>query len=158
MASFCAKCGRKIPSDAVFCPYCSAAVRKSTRKAAPVRDAARRAEPSADFSERNARADVRNNRTMAMLAYPSVLILVPILLARRSYFARFHINQAVLPNLLGTALLILGILLTPVSSFFGWLFALLDLPLLILRAIGFRNARNGLTRELPFIGKFRFFQ
>ena len=111
-----------------------------------------------DYSERYQRADIRRNRTMAMLAYGSVLIFVPMLLARRSYFAMFHVNQAILPNTIGLGLIALAVLLAPKAAFFGWFFVLLDLPVIALRVLGFLNARSGRAKELPFIGKFRFFQ
>lgn len=155
--AYCAKCGRRIQTDARFCAYCGAVVREE-RKNDRLRETARKLDRTPDYSERYARADVRTNRTMAMLAYPSVLIVVPILFAPRSHFARFHVNQAMLPNLVGTALLLCAILLTPTAAFFGWLCAILDLPLLALRLMGFFNAYHGKAKELPFIGKFRFFQ
>ena len=156
---YCASCGRKIQSDARFCPYCAAPVRTGQRRPAEsLRGMKREMDATPDFSERYQRADVRRNRTMAMLAYGSVLIFVPLLFARRSYYARFHVNQAVLTNAVGAALVVLAVLLAPKAAILGWLFALLDLPLIALRALGFLNAKNGRAKELPFIGKFRFFQ
>lgn len=157
---YCAKCGRRIQADARFCPYCAAPVRarQQKRPAESLRGVKREMDATPDYSERYQRADIRRNRTMAMLAYGSVLIFVPMLLARRSYFARFHVNQAVLPNAVGLALVALAVLLAPKAAFFGWFFAILDLPVIALRALGFCNARNGRAKELPFVGKFRFFQ
>ena len=156
---YCANCGRRIQSDARFCPYCAAPVRaKQKRPAESLREVKREMDATPDYSERYQRADIRRNRTMAMLAYGSVLIFVPMLLARRSYFAMFHVNQAILPNTIGLGLIALSVLLAPKAAFFGWFFVLLDLPVIALRVLGFLNARSGRAKELPFIGKFRFFQ
>ena len=82
---YCASCGRKIQSDARFCPYCAAPVRTGQRRPAEsLRGMKREMDATPDFSERYQRADVRRNRTMAMLAYGSVLNFVPLLFARRS--------------------------------------------------------------------------
>lgn len=156
---YCSNCGRRIQTDARFCPYCATPVRtKQKRPVESLRGLAREMDATPDYSERYQRADVRRNRTMAMLAYLSWAVLVPIFFARRSYFARFHVNQALLPNAVGFALICLAVLLAPKAAFFGWFFALLDVPVAALRVLGFLNARNGKAKELPFVGKFRFFQ
>lgn len=157
---YCSNCGRRIQTDARFCPYCATPVRgkQQKRPTESLRGMKRELDATPDYSERYQRADIRRNRTMAMLAYGSVLIFVPMLFARRSYFAMFHVNQAILPNAAGLALIALAILLSPTAAFFGWFFALLDLPVIALRVLGFLNARSGRAKELPFVGKFRFFQ
>lgn len=156
---YCSNCGRQIQNDARFCPYCATPVRtKKTRPAESLRGLAREMDGTPDYSERYQRADIRRNRTMAMLAYLSWAIVVPIIFARRSYFAVFHVNQALLPNAVGFTLICLAIFLSPTAAFFGWLFVLLDVPVIALRVLGFLNARSGRAKELPFVGKFRFFQ
>ena len=38
-------------------------------------------------------ADIEKNKPMAILAYLSWLVLIPVLLGRKSKFARYHANQ-----------------------------------------------------------------
>ena len=40
--------------------------------------------------------DIQNNKIMAILSYFGILVLVPILAAKESKFARFHANQGLI--------------------------------------------------------------
>ena len=71
--------------------------------------------------------DAQDNKVMAILAYFGPLVLVPILAARESRFARYHANQ-------GLVLLIVGIVF------------------LVLAVIGIINASKGEMKPLPGIG------
>ena len=46
-----------------------------------------------DFTEEFEQEDIQNNKTMAILAYIGILVLIPIFAAKESKFARFHANQ-----------------------------------------------------------------
>ena len=46
-----------------------------------------------DTTASYAAADVQNNKVMAVLSYIGILVLIPILAAKESPFARFHANQ-----------------------------------------------------------------
>ena len=102
--------------------------------------------------------DIEKNKVMAILAYLSWLVLIPLLAAKESKFARFHANQglvlAIAEIILGIALGILeGIPL--IGLIFGLVGGLLGLVCLILAILGIVNAANGKAKELPVIGKFR---
>lgn len=102
--------------------------------------------------------DVEKNKVFAVLAYLGILVLVPLLAAKDSPFARFHANQ-------GLVLLISAILLGFVMSFtttallFSGEFALaglvylLWLAPLVFAVIGIINAANGEMKKLPLIGE-----
>ena len=102
--------------------------------------------------------DINNNKAMAILAYLSWLVLIPLFAARESPFARFHVNQ-------GLALAIVEIICWIVFGILskipiiGWLFVvvewLVSLACLILAILGIVNAVNGRAKELPVVGKFR---
>lgn len=103
-------------------------------------------------------ADIEKNKVMAILAYLSWLVLVPIFCANNSKFARFHINQGLLLAIAETAFLVVfGIL--SVIPLLGWIFAviesLLGLVFLVFAVLGIVNAASGKAKELPVIGKFR---
>ena len=101
-------------------------------------------------------ADIEKNKGMAVLAYLSWLVLIPLFAARESPFARFHVNQ-------GLALAITELICWVVFGILsripliGWLFAviewLISLACLVLTILGIVNAVNGRARKLPVIGK-----
>lgn len=100
---------------------------------------------------------------MAVLAYLGILVLVPLLAAKESKFARFHANQ-------GLVLLIAEIILTLVQrivsgvllSIFwgsGLMSALMSLIAvavwafsIVMLILGIVNAANGRAKQLPLIG------
>ena len=102
--------------------------------------------------------DIEQNKVMALLAYLSILVLIPIFAAPRSKFARFHVNQGIVLAIAEVIASILAGILTSIP-FIGWLFGivfgLIDLAAFILAVLGILNAVNGKAKELPFIGKFR---
>lgn len=107
--------------------------------------------------------DPEIKKGMAVLAYFSWLILIPLLLARKNAFARFHINQALvlflistvgnwLANLIGELLLNISPYLTlAVSGLFG----IIGLIVFVLGIIGIINALQGKMKPLPIIGSIR---
>ncbi len=96
--------------------------------------------------------DIQNNKVMAILAYLGILVLVPLLGAKQSPFARFHTNQGLLliicEIVLSIAVAILGGI--PVIGFL--LKLVRGLGTLALLIIGIVNAANGRAKELPLIG------
>ena len=103
-------------------------------------------------------SDIEQNKVMAILAYLSWLVLVPIFGAKESKFARFHANQGLV---LAIAEIICWVVLGILSSlpFIGWIFGILDglfsLVCLLFAVLGIVNAANGKAKELPLVGKFR---
>ncbi len=102
--------------------------------------------------------DVRKNKAMAILAYLSVLVLIPLFLAKSSKFARFHCNQGLILAILELICwIVLGIL--GVLPLLGWIFRLangvLGVVFLLLSALGIVNAVNGRAKELPVVGGLR---
>ena len=95
---------------------------------------------------------------MAILAYLSWLVLIPLFAAKDSKFARFHCNQGLV---LAIAEIIAWVVFGLLSKLplIGWLFAivewLISLCCFVLLVIGILNAVNGRAKELPLIGSFR---
>ena len=95
--------------------------------------------------------DIQNNKAMAILAYIGILVLVPLLAAKESRFARFHANQGLV---LLIAEIICGVL--SVIPILGFLFSLVGyVGGLVFMVLGIINAAKGQAKELPIIGKFR---
>ena len=102
--------------------------------------------------------DIQQNKVMAVLAYLSWLVLVPIFGAKNSPFARFHANQGLA---LAIADIVCALILRILAKLplVGWVFSiaggLLGLVCLAFAIIGIVNAASGRAKELPIVGKFR---
>ena len=106
---------------------------------------------------------------MALLSYFGILVLVPILVAKHSPFARFHANQGL--NLMiamfgyivadGVVTAILravlwrGLGLWSIYSMCSSLLNILYVAFTVLAIIGIVNVLNGRAKDLPIIGKYR---
>ena len=100
-------------------------------------------------------ADVQNNKVMGVLSYLGILVLIPLLAARNSPFARFHCNQGIV---LALAEVVAGVVLGIGRRMLlvGWIFRLVgslaSILWIVLAVIGILNAINGRAKELPVIG------
>lgn len=136
--TFCKKCGAQIPDGSQSCPSCGASTGAS------------------DFTASFDSQDIESNKVMAILAYLSWLVIIPLVAAPQSRFARFHANQglvlAIISTIWGVVTGILGVI-----PFIGWIIAAImgiaSIAFLILMIIGIVNAVNGEAKELPIIGK-----
>ncbi len=107
--------------------------------------------------------DISSNKGMAILAYLSWLVLIPLFAAKNSPFAKYHTSQGFTLWLAGIVWNVVSWLLSKVFSLIPFLGGILNLLLglisfaigiaiLVLAIIGIVNAAKGLARELPFIG------
>lgn len=115
-----------------------------------------------DTTSQYDRKDIDGNKTAAVFSYIGVLVLVPILAAKGSKFAKFHANQ-------GLALLLAwlvynfsaGIAATALLSVSWGLYPavrvirLLGILYIAFAVLGIKNAAEGKAKELPLIGKLR---
>lgn len=109
-------------------------------------------------------ADIEKNKVMAVLAYLGILVLVPILAAKDSKFARYHANQGLILFITWIAVMVVvGCPLTLFQIFvhIKFLGCCLDLVpfalfigLLVLAIMGIINAVNGVMKPLPVIGSY----
>ena len=103
-----------------------------------------------DFSDEMDPEDVEKNKVMAILAYIGILVLIPILAAKDSKFAKFHANQ-------GLVLFLLAIVVSALAKLnvIGWLFGIVDVVVVILAVVGIVYAAQGKAKELPVIGNWK---
>jgi uncharacterized membrane protein len=94
--------------------------------------------------------DIEDNKVMAILAYIWILLLVPLLAAKDSKYARYHAYQGVTLFIAWVAVRALGWILPYNLS---GLVTIASLGLLVLAIIGILNAFNGRAKPLPLIGK-----
>lgn len=100
---------------------------------------------------------------MAVLAYFGILVLIPILAAKESKFARFHANQGLILLITGVAYSIFVQVVIKIVAFIsyaltgivGIALGLAWLLLLVLAIIGIINAVKGEFKQLPLIGQFQ---
>ena len=150
----CPMCGNNLDDSAKFCSVCGAKLENSRESSAAqtkfeefVNDFTNTADTSAEYTAE----DVANNRVMAILAYLSLLFLVPLLSAKESPFARYHTNQGIIVFIIHAV----GVMLTQIPEV-GWVVgAVISLFTTVLTIIGILNAYNGKAKELPLVGKFR---
>ena len=110
---------------------------------------------TADFDKK----DIEDNTAMGILAYIGILVLIPMLAAKDSKFARYHTNQGFTLFLFGfCTAVILGILgiIPYVGIVFRILGALVGLCFFVFMILGIVNVVQGKAKELPLIGKYRF--
>ena len=113
---------------------------------------------TADHTDEFDPSDIEQNKVMAVLAYLSWLVLIPLFAAKESRFARFHCNQGIV---LAIAELIVWVLYGILRNIplIGWIFSLvrwvISLVCLVMAVIGILNAVSGKAKDLPVIGSFR---
>ena len=154
--AFCRNCGKEIEENHPFCPYCGVDT-GIPKKEPEVNKSSFMDTPEIEVDP----SDAEKNRVMGVLSYLGILVLVPLLAAPDSKFARFHANQGLLLLIAEVAL---GIVLGLVSGLF-WVLGLgfiediadaaLSIGSLTLMVIGIVNAAKGKAKELPIIGKYR---
>lgn len=106
--------------------------------------------------------DIQNNKAMAILAYFGPLVLIPLLAAKGSKFARYHSNQGLVLCIVAIAYGIIYGILSSTILFISWrlyflisIIGLVGIVFLVLAILGIVNAANGKVKELPVIGKIK---
>lgn len=147
--AFCGKCGKQVQDGVTFCPECGAAI----GAAAPVQVALN-----------SDQQDAQNNKVMAILAYLSWLVLIPLFAAKNSKFARFHTNQGLILAIIEIAWWILMAILTGIATAsYSWGFLSIvgtiswigSIAFLVFAILGIVNVTKLEMKELPLIGKFK---
>lgn len=117
----------------------------------PVENDQNAAGPAPEAAPVSAAPTAENNRTvMGVLAYISVLVLIPYFTAKNDPFVQFHVRQGFV--LLAIEVLVyiaanLMIFIAPI-----WLFV--QIATIVLSIIGIINVIQGKEKELPFVGAF----
>lgn len=143
--AFCRNCGTELNDGAKFCPFCGAPAGTEQQQAAyaPVQ------------------TDAQQNKVMGILAYLSWLVLVPLLAAKESPFARYHTNQGLALAIVEIAWWILSAILTAIAgasyslgliAIVGVISWILGIIFLVFSIIGIVNAAKGEMKPLPLIG------
>jgi uncharacterized membrane protein len=115
-----------------------------------------------DATSSYSQSDIEQNKVMAVLAYLGFLVLVPILAAKESPYARFHASQGLNLFVSEVAFGIINVILTLIFSFIPllnvvWLIIawLIGIAFFVLMILGIVNAVQGKAKQLPIVGSFR---
>lgn len=137
---YCPSCGAEVTTDAQMCPVCGAPIDPDIQQVQSVQN-----------NSVSDEMDAQKNKGMAVLSYIGLLFLIPLLAAKDSGFARFHVNQGLVLFLLE---ILCGVLMAiPVL---GWILGIVGYAgALVIGVIGILNAIRGEKKELPIIGKIQ---
>ncbi len=161
--AFCKQCGSQLDDGVKFCQKCGAPTEENaTQGQAQSQNKSNGFDAILNTPDKTAEfdaADINGNKVMAVLSYFGILVLIPILAAKNSKYARYHANQGLV---LLIAEVVISVASAIVTSFLGGIvvlgtvlslaFTLLDLATLALAVIGIVNAAQGKAKELPVIG------
>lgn len=106
--------------------------------------------------------DIEKNKSMAVLAYLGILVLIPYFSAKESPYARFHTNQGLVlciaAILYSVACSIVNAIILAISwklYFITSILGFAGITFLVLAIMGIVNAVKGRVKELPLLGKYR---
>lgn len=102
--------------------------------------------------------DIQRNQSYCIFAYLSWLVLIPLLAAPSSRYARYHSNQGIVLAICGTVgSTVLGALsLIPYAGLvFSIILGLYTALIFVFAVIGIIHVINGQARPLPIIGGIR---
>jgi uncharacterized membrane protein len=168
--AFCPKCGKEVTEEAKFCTSCGAKLAEEAKTEEgkqeasssetkldmdeledTIKEKAQELLNTADCTTEFDAADIETNKLLSILSYIGILWLIPLLVAPKSGFARFHVNQGLV---LWIANILVGFL--AVIPILGWIAAFVcGIISFILMILGIINAAQGIAKELPIIGKFK---
>ncbi len=152
---YCRNCNTKLQPNRDSCPNCGEPMSLAEKVAVNVTHIMFNTK---DTTYEFAPEDIEQNIVMAMLSYLNLLVLVPLLAANGSKFARFHANQGIVLLILSIACNALVFILIPIPPLlfivlpFQWI---LNTAFLIMIVIGIVNSLQGKARELPLIGSIK---
>lgn len=165
--SICPNCKAEVDDNLIVCPECKAVLAEPAKASGSKEDEINKRieefnnteDSTADFDQ----TDIDQNKIMAVLAYFGPLVLVPILGAPKSPFARYHSNQGLV---LFIAEIVYGIIYAILSTvFYSISFSLgsiltsvlgiVYVVIAIIAIIGIINAIQGKAKALPVIGNIK---
>ena len=147
--AYCTKCGTELQEGAKFCTKCGQEVTDAPKQKKTLEEVLDTPETPMDEK------DIADNKVMAVLSYFGLLVLIPILAAKNSPYARYHANQGLILLIASFVAQIVSNILLMIPLVGVLLSGILGLVSLAYLIIGVVNACTGKAKELPYIGKFK---
>ena len=158
--AYCNKCGTQMSDDIKFCPSCGTP--NQVREEKIEENKFSKVMDTQDSTSEFKQSDIDNNKAMAVMAYLGILVLIPIIGAKDSAYARFHANQGLIlciaAILYSVAYSVISAIVLAISwrlYFITTILGFVGLVFGVLAIIGIINALNGRAKELPIIGKYK---
>jgi len=159
--STCPKCGASVEDGVKFCQTCGEAIPAAGQNDAQqnnFQSTINNLGNTPDSTDEFDQADINANKGLACLSYLSLLVLIPLFVAKESKFARFHVNQGLVLAVAGIALSVLGGIVGRIP-FIGWILGIIvslgGLVTVVFTIMGLINSLGGKAKELPIIGGFK---
>lgn len=173
--SYCKNCNKNYPDSVDYCSECGAQLEQGSASAenngtsvgdvienivAKAKDIFNNFNNTPDTTSEFDSNDIEENKIMAILAYLSWLVLIPLFVAKKSKFARFHCNQGIVLAIAGLVVSVVHVLVSVLTlglleGIFGVVFGIIEVICVILSILGIVNAVMGKAKELPIVGKYR---
>lgn len=172
--AFCKNCGNKLPEGSTFCSKCGTPVYDKPSQT-DTEQHQYGTQQNGFFNSDDVTAefdpmDIKENKLMAVLSYIGILVLIPILVEKKSKYVKFHATQGLNVAIVSVAqYIIFSVLKTVIKIAFlgspifcvgGVLLTLLNiinvlisLALSVLEVLGIINAVQGKCKKLPILGK-----
>lgn len=157
---YCTVCGTELDPSGV-CPKCAAEEdEKNAQRVSKVVDTFQNAK---DSTEEYDVEDIETNKIFAVLGYLGILILIPLICAPNSKYARFHASESIDLIVFDLIYVIIATIVTILCFKVGQALGIVILALFLLLGIiplifwfqGIANAAQGHAKELPWIGRFQ---
>ena len=168
----CSKCSAPYTDGQQFCTSCGASLNVGAPNmgapgSAPnsnsfendVKNLLKSDDSTASFDS----TDIEQNKMLALFSYLGILVLIPILAAPNSKFARFHANQGIVLCICEIGWSIVSTIISLILGAIGfWVLSLLFsfvafvvwVVFLVFMIMGIVNAVGGKAKALPLLGNF----
>ena len=158
--AYCTECGTELLKDGT-CPKCSTNEEAIAEEDNVIEKAVDKFTNTEDNTDNFAKKDINSNGIYAVLAYFGVLIIVPLVCAPESKFARFHSNQSLVLIIFTFIFTVIASILSalafsssvPLGIFITGLLSLISIIPFVMWIQGIANAASGKAKKLPLIGK-----
>ena len=174
---YCKKCGLPLDKGTKFCPSCGEPTEEIEVKIEEpqfeertenksfedkAKDSFHRFNDTEDRTGDFDPRDIEDNKVISLFSYLGILFLIPLLAAKNSKYARFHVNQGIVLFIFDIVFGAIGgmcvgllALIPVVGAIIGGLVSTgVSVLILVFVILGICNALTGKAKRLPLIGKF----
>lgn len=174
--SHCKNCQKNYPDTVDYCSVCGAKLEEGScpqgssgetsvgdiieQLVEKAKNAFNKFNNTPDSTAKIDQKDIEENKIISILAYLSWLVLIPLFVARKSKFARFHCNQGIVLAVAGLLVSVVHVVVSVLTlglleGILGFVFGIIEVICVVLSVLGIVNVVTGKAKELPIVGKYR---